>query len=74
MSRRESVGGPPDVVRPFIPTQGHNGHQEDLAETLDHIATALSAIDHNVAVLIARLDSDTLAVKWLAASLEGTPS
>jgi len=41
-----------------------------MAEALDHIARALSAIDHNLEVLIAKLDSDTAAVAGVAASLE----
>ncbi len=70
MSRRDRVGSPAGVIRPFVPTHGHNDPQDDMAEALDHIARALSAIDHNLEVLIAKLDSDTAAVAGVAASLE----
>jgi len=57
-------------MRPFIPTQGHTNAQDDIAEALDHIARAISAIDHNLQVLITKLDSDSVAVAHVAASLE----
>jgi hypothetical protein len=71
MSRKDRVGGPVGVIRPFVPTQGHDNAQDDIAEALDHIARAIAAIDHNMEVLIAKLDGDFAAVARLAASLKG---
>jgi multidrug resistance efflux pump len=70
MPRKDRVGGPVGVIRPFVPTQGHDNAQHDIAEALDHIARAIAAIDHNMEVLIAKLDSDADAVARLAASLK----
>jgi hypothetical protein len=70
MSRRDRVGGPTGVIRPFTPTQGHNTAQDEIAEALDHIARALSAIDHNLEVLIARIGGESFAVARVAASLK----
>ena len=71
MSCNDRVGGPVGVMRPFVPTQGHNTAQDDIVEALDHIARAISAIDHNLEILITKLDGDSVAVARLAASLEG---
>ncbi len=73
MSRGDRVGGPAGVKRPFVPAGAHNDPQDDIADALDHIARAISAIDHNLEVLIARFESDSSAVARVAASLEGTP-
>ena len=70
MSRKDRIGGPVGVKRPFVPTQGHDNALDDIAEALDHIARAIAAIDHNMEVLIAKLDSDSVAVARVAASLE----
>ena len=70
MSRKDRVGGPVGVIRPFVPTQGHDDDRDDIAEALDHIARAIAAIDHNIEILIAKLDSESAAVARLAASLE----
>jgi hypothetical protein len=70
MSCKDRVGGPVGAVRPFVPTQGHDDPRDDIAEALDHIARAIAAIDHNVQALITKLDSDSVAVAHLAASLE----
>lgn len=72
MPRRDRVGSPAGVTRPFVPTQGNGDAQDDIAEALDHIARAIAAIDHNLEVLIARLDGDSSAVARVAASLEQT--
>jgi hypothetical protein len=58
------------VIRPFIPTQGYDNTQDDIAEALDHIARAISAIDHNLQDLITKLDSDSAVVARIAASLK----
>jgi len=70
MSRRDRVGGPARAIRPFVPTQGHNNTLDDIAEALDHIARAISAIDHNLEVLSTKLESDSTAVARIAASLK----
>jgi hypothetical protein len=70
MSRKDRVGGPVGVMRPFVPTQGHNNAEDDIAEALDHIARAISAIDHNLQDLITKLDSDSAVVARIAASLK----
>jgi hypothetical protein len=70
MSRRDRVGGPTGVIRPFTPTQGHDNAQDEIAEALDHIARGIAAIDHNLQILIARIDGDSLAVARVAASLK----
>ncbi len=74
MSVQNRSDGSPDVARPFLPRPGPTGHQEDIAEALDHIARALSAIDHKLTIVLAELDSDSLAVSRLASSLEGETS
>ncbi len=73
MSCKDRVGGPVGAIRPFVPTQGHDNAQVDIAEALDHIARAIAAIDHNVQVLIEKLDSESAAVARVAASLETKP-
>jgi hypothetical protein len=45
--------GPSGAVRPFQPTMGENDPIERAAHALEHIAVVLSAIDHNLEVLIA---------------------
>ncbi len=71
MPRRDRVGGPEGATRPFVPTQRNGDAQDDIAEALDHIARALSAIDHHLEILIARLDDGSAAVARVAASLDG---
>jgi hypothetical protein len=73
MSRRDRVGGPTGVIRPFTPTQGHDNAQDEIAEALDHIARGIAAIDHNLQLLIARIDGGSLAVARVAASLKESP-
>ena len=70
MSWRERVGGPPGAIRPFVPAQAQNDPQHDIADALDHIARAISAIDHNLEILLTRIEGNSSAVARLAASLE----
>jgi hypothetical protein len=70
MSSKNRIAGPVGAIRPFFPTQGHGNTQHDIVEALDHIARAVAAIDHNIEILIAKLDSDSVAVARLAASLK----
>jgi len=44
--------GPPAAVRPFEPKVGQPDAVERIAHALEHIATALSAIDHNLQLLV----------------------
>lgn len=74
MSGRSRSDGAPGVVRPLVSATGPDGQQEDIAELLAQIARALAAIDHKLTTVIAELDSDSLAVQRVAASLGGKPS
>jgi hypothetical protein len=44
--------GPPKAVRPFQPRFAETDPVERIAHALEHIATALTAIDHNVQLLV----------------------
>jgi hypothetical protein len=44
--------GPKGAVRPFMPTMAEDVPAERIAHALEHIAVALSAIDHNIEVLV----------------------
>jgi hypothetical protein len=46
--------GPTGAARPFQPTLGENDPIERAAHALEHIAVVLSAIDHNLEVLVAK--------------------
>jgi len=70
MPQRTRIGSPPDLIRPFAPTQAHDQPLTEIAEALDHIARSLSAIDHNLQVLVTRLDAGGAAVGRVAAALE----
>lgn len=48
MTERTRIGGPAEAVRPFIPESGVTDIEEQKTEALEHIARALSAIDHNL--------------------------
>jgi hypothetical protein len=48
MSRRDRIASAAEIKRPFVPALGHTDPQDDLADALDHIARAISAIDHNL--------------------------
>lgn len=55
--QRIRKSGPRGTVRPFSPTpdiQGTMETGEKIAEALEHIAVALSAIDHNLEILVAQ--------------------
>jgi hypothetical protein len=54
----------------MVPTN-QSDNSQDLAEALDKMAKALSAIDHKLEILIARFGADSSAVAIVAASLEG---
>jgi hypothetical protein len=47
--------GPSGVKRPFHPVIGEEDPAKRIARALEHIAVALSAIDHNVEILADRL-------------------
>jgi hypothetical protein len=44
--------GPPKAFRPFQPRFGQTDPVERIAHALEHIATALAAIDHNLQLLV----------------------
>ncbi|MBS9720034.1 hypothetical protein JYU29_04945 [Tianweitania sp. BSSL-BM11] len=53
--KRIRLGGPLGTVRPFVPTPELGANLETgekIAEALEHIARSLSAIDHNLEVLV----------------------
>jgi hypothetical protein len=70
MSHSERIDGPAGSKRPFVPTGGHDDPMKDVAGALDHIARAISAIDHNLEVLITRIGTDSSAAAVVAASLD----
>lgn len=45
--------GPQGAKRPFTPTMGEKDPAERIAHALEHIAVALSAIDHHVEMIAA---------------------
>lgn len=47
--------GPMGVVRPYQPAMSDNDAAGRIADALDHIAVSLSAIDHNLEVLVNHL-------------------
>ena len=54
-AKRIRMGGPPRVVRPYSTMPPTEEPAEQIAQALDHIATSLSAIDHNLEVLVDHL-------------------
>lgn len=57
--QRIRKSGPQGVVRPFVPSPDVAGTMktdEKIAEALEHIAVALSAIDHNLEAIVSRMD------------------
>lgn len=53
--KRVRMGGPSGVVRPYMPGPPTTEPSEQIAQALDHIATSLSAIDHNLDRLVGML-------------------
>jgi hypothetical protein len=47
--------GPEATVRPFTPVYGEEDPAERIAHALEHIAVALSALDHNVETMLAQI-------------------
>jgi hypothetical protein len=73
MSRRGvRKGGPYGVARPFAPSAGFTEPLDEICEALDHIATALSAIDHNFEMLIGRMETNSATLARIAAAIERT--
>jgi len=70
-NENERMNGPANSSSTFAATSQYD--IKDLAEALDELARAVSAIDHKLNVVIARLGGDSSAVAVLAASLEGKP-
>jgi hypothetical protein len=63
-------GGPEGAMRPFQPGLTQDPI-EQIGDAIDHIARALSSIDHNVEVLTNRLSEHTDALKGLHGTLNG---
>lgn len=53
--QRIRMGGPQGVVRPYSTMPPTTEPNEQIAQALDHIAFSLSAIDHNLEVLVEHL-------------------
>ena len=70
MADYRRVGGPRHVVRPFEPMQGITDPRFAIADAIDHIARAVSAIDHNLELLIGRMEANSAAIVRVAAVLE----
>lgn len=68
--KRIRFGGPENVVRPYHPTQANDPHEQQ-AEALDHIAKALSAIDHNLEVLVSTQKAQAATLGQIAHMLPG---
>jgi hypothetical protein len=51
MTTRIRAGGPSETVRPFTPDIGAIDVEEQKTDALEHIARALSAIDHNLELI-----------------------
>lgn len=57
--QRIRKSGPKGVARPFVPTVDIGGSMkpdEQAAEALEHIAVALSSIDHNLEAMVGKMD------------------
>lgn len=68
--QRIRKSGPQGVVRPFKPTPDVRGDMdvnEKSAEALEHIATSLSAIDHNIERLVEQMDGLLISLGKIAA-------
>jgi hypothetical protein len=55
MTTRIRPSGPRGVTRPYNSMLGTTEPAHQIAQALDHIAVALSAIDHNLEVLVNHL-------------------
>jgi hypothetical protein len=60
---RIRTGGPPGAKRPFTPTLGQAWPEEQMADAADHVARALSAIDHNLEALVEVMKDQTAAIR-----------
>jgi hypothetical protein len=49
--KRIRIGSTQGTVRPFVPNVGVFDVEDEKADALDHIARALSAIDHNLELM-----------------------
>jgi hypothetical protein len=67
---RIRTGGPPGAKRAFVPTLGQNTPEEQIADAIDHIAKALSAIDHNLEALAEYAKINAQATVRIADAIE----
>jgi hypothetical protein len=72
-SESERISGSANASKPFVANSQYDNQLRDVVEALDRLGRAVSAIDHKLNVLIARIGPDSAAVAVLAASLEGKP-
>jgi hypothetical protein len=63
-------GGPEGTVRPFTPGIGVIQTEFQAVEALDHIARALSAIDHNIEIMAAQSKAQTEILVRLVRAVE----
>jgi len=70
MSDRERINRPAELAGRFVQ---RDSSLDEVIERLDDIVRALSAIDHKLEVLFARIATDGSAVAVLAASLDRKP-
>jgi hypothetical protein len=57
--KRIRIASPEGTVRPFVPNLGVFDVEDEKADALDHIARALSTIDHNLEMIAANSKQQT---------------
>ncbi|WGJ16089.1 hypothetical protein QEV83_07555 [Methylocapsa sp. D3K7] len=70
MTARTRIGGPAETVRPFIPDTGVTDIEEQKTEALEHIARALSAIDHNLELVAQNSKEQTELLGRIASAMK----
>jgi hypothetical protein len=70
MTARIRIGGPNGTLRPFTPDIGAIDIEEQKADALDHIARALSAIDHNLESIVTNSKEQTELLSRLVAAMK----
>ncbi len=70
MTARNRTGGPNETIRPFKPDIGAIDMEEQKADALDHIARALSAIDHNLESIATNSKEQTELLTRLVAAMK----
>ena len=70
MTARLRTGGPDKTLRPFAPDRGAVDIEEQKADALEHIARALSAIDHNLESIATNTKEQTELLSRLLAAMK----